>query len=141
MLTKQALLGLEDLPTCKVELDEWAPGEHVFVRTLTAHDLEMRIPKLTDDDAPDVAGHLVAFYLCDESGNRMCPDTGDDTEQFERDAASLARKNPAMLKAIVEASDKHNGVGQTLVVCPKCKHEFDPGEAEKVEKTEQEEKN
>lgn len=112
MLNQQDLLAADDLPVRKVPLDRWIPGGAVCVRTLSAHDVEMRLPELTGDDEqprPDIAAHIAAFFLCDGSGNRMFPD--EDRDAFEANVARLAGRNPAMLQAIIEAGNAHNGIG------------------------------
>lgn len=114
--------ALDDLPVREVHIDPWAGCKaSVYVRTLTAEDMEVKLPALQassdgseNGDGKKSQGDLAicaAFLLCDDGGQRMYP-ADPDHPDYEQGVRTLAGKNPHMLNHIVDEGYQHNGIGQ-----------------------------
>jgi hypothetical protein len=79
MLSRDAILALDDLPRERVDVPEW--GTYVYVRAMSGAD-RMRLEKLLrDSDGVISRGALVVFLAVDEKGNRLFTD--EDVEALE----------------------------------------------------------
>ena len=101
MLSKDDILGADDLPVGEVDVPEW--GGTVYLKTLTAQE-GFRVADLAPQGKPSAnfLAQFAAIVICDEEGNRLFTDN---------DAESLGRKSHAALAKIVDAAQRHNGMG------------------------------
>jgi len=97
MLTREAILGADDLPVLDVPVPEWSDA--VFVRTLTATENERLQAIAEEDNDRRFLGQYAALVICDADGKRLFTDD---------DAELLSGKNLAAMGRIVEAAQKHN---------------------------------
>jgi len=106
LLTREAILQAEDLPTEDVEVPEW--GGVVRVRGLTGAErdafeqsiVEQR-GKNTRMNLRNIRARLVALTVVDEEGNRLFSD--DDVE-------ALGRKSAAALNRVFEVAQRLSGL-------------------------------
>lgn len=97
MLTKEAILGAQDLRIERVEIPEW--GGHAFHRVLSIAErveMEARNDNATVDD---VLANVVGYALCDESGTRLFSND---------DLPALKAKNAAVMLRLSDICRKHN---------------------------------
>jgi len=98
MLTREEILGKDDLPKREVDVPEW--GGKVFVRTMTGAErdkFETVITKFSaalkgkgDYSDLNIRAKLVSLTLCDEHGKRLFSDA-DVVELSGKSAAALDR--------------------------------------------------
>jgi len=106
LLTRDAILQAQDLPTQDVEVPEW--GGTVRVRALTGAErdafeqsiVEQR-GKSTRMNLQNVRAKLVALTVVDENGNRIFSDA---------DAKLLGQKSAAALNRVFEVAQKLSGI-------------------------------
>jgi hypothetical protein len=89
MLTREQILGAEDLRPTPVEVPEW--WGTAYVRQMTAGERERWEKKIEEKGAVDIRALTAALTLCDESGRRLFT---------EADAAALNAKSSAALRRI-----------------------------------------
>jgi hypothetical protein len=97
MLTKDAILGMDDLPLKAVDIPEW--GGTVYVRAIRGEE-RLEFERLITGDINLPA--LAALYAVDEHGERMFSDD---------DIPALAKKNASALMRIFTAAMLLNGLG------------------------------
>lgn len=107
MLTKEAILGADDLHRERVEVPEW--GGEVYVRGLMGHELIPFEKVITDfrDKKPgitssDVKTSLLVLCLCNEAGEPLF--TQDD-------APALSRKHGGAITRLWNVALRLNGLG------------------------------
>lgn len=102
-LSKDDILGCEDMPRQKVDVPEW--GGHVYVRTMTGDErdaYEEWVSRQTGEGGVGVVGvrgRVVALCVVDNAGNRIFSDA---------DAEKLGKKSSAALQRIFDAIVKLN---------------------------------
>jgi CO/xanthine dehydrogenase FAD-binding subunit len=102
MLTREMILGADDLPKQEVAVPEW--GGSVYVRALTGAErvqFERVVFAATDEDEATVMAQLVALCTVDEQGNRLF--TAEDVE-------ALNRKNSRCLNKVASAAIMFNAL-------------------------------
>ena len=106
LLTRDAILQAQDLPTEQVSVPEW--GGEVLVRGLTGadrDDFEQSIAEQKGKNVKmnlrNVRAKLVALTVVDEDGNRLFSD---------KDAEVLGRKSAVALNRVFEVAQKLSGL-------------------------------
>ena len=107
-LTKDQILGLDDLPLFEVKVPEWGDEASVFVRMLTSgerDELEALSTVQKGDkvelNMKNARARIAAFTLCNEDGSRMFT-----TEEID----ALGRKSAKAIKRIADAAYEFNGL-------------------------------
>ena len=106
MLTKDAILGSEDIKRVKVSVPEW--GGHVWVRGLNGlerDDYEQRALDRKDGDKMAMRAwraRMAASTVVDDKGKSLFKPT---------DCDALAQKNASALDRIVDAALELSGLG------------------------------
>jgi hypothetical protein len=101
-MTREEILGADDLPVREVPVPQWGEGMTVFLRTFTAEDNEQLTAIQGAPDADRIfLGRFAALSLCDGDGARLFTDA---------DAGALGKKSLAALGLIMEAGQEHNGM-------------------------------
>jgi hypothetical protein len=102
VLTRDAILGADDLPKEKVEVPEW--GGDVYVRTLTGTERDSFEKQWAGGKVPEhVRAGLVVKTLVDESGKRIFEDG---------DVAKLGSKSAMVLDRLFAIAQRLNGLSQ-----------------------------
>ena len=96
-LTRDAILGLDDLPRVEVAIPEW--GGSVFVRALTGGERD-QLERMIAKDAVSRAS-IVALCVVDEKGERLFA---------QKDVEKLAGKHGGALEKIVSAALSFNSL-------------------------------
>ena len=100
-LTRQQILGVDDLPRTLISVPEW--GGHVYIRTLTAGErdrLEAKIHAGSDKiNMAGVRAMLAAIAIVDESGKQLFQD---------KDIGDLNKKSGAAMTRVFEAIQDMN---------------------------------
>ena len=102
ILSKDAILAVDDLPRETVIIPEW--GGEVLVRTMSGTDRDAFEASLLEKDGrmENVRARLVALTLCDSQGDRLF----DDSE-----IAALGRKSARALDRVFSVAQRLNGIG------------------------------
>lgn len=108
LLSKEAILQAQDLPTELVPVPEW--GGEILVRGLTGAErdafeqsiVEQR-GKSTRINLRNLRAKLVAMTVVDEQGNRLFSDD---------EAEALGRKSAAALNRVFEVAQRLSGLRQ-----------------------------
>lgn len=102
LLTKEAILGVDDLPREQVHVPEW--GGDVFVRTMTGVDRDAFEASLIGQERrmENVRARLVALTLCDENAKRLFDD---------QDVSALGAKSARALDRVFTVAQRLNGIG------------------------------
>lgn len=110
LLTKEAILAANDLPTERVAVPEW--GGDVLVRTMTGADRDAFEASLIGKSVrmDNVRARLVSLTLCNEAGERMF----DDAE-----IAALGKKSARALDRVFSVAQRLNGIGTEQVEAAK----------------------
>ncbi len=95
MLTREQILGADDLPREEVTIPEW--NGSVFVRALTGHERDALERVLATDKLSRAT--IAAMCVVDEKGNKLFADG---------DVQALGKKNGAALERIVQAALRFN---------------------------------
>lgn len=104
MLSREAILALDDRPSKRVDVPQW--DTYVYVRALSGAD-RMRLEKLIrDSDGIISRGALVVFLAVDEQGNRLFTD---------EDVEALEAKHADALECIAGAALTFNGLDAEAV--------------------------
>ena len=106
MLTREQILGSNDLPSETVDVPEW--GGQVSVRTMTGIDRDAFETTLVGKEGKldNVRARLVALTVCDKSGARLF---GDE------DVAALGGKSAKALDRVFSVAQRLNGIGAEQV--------------------------
>ena len=109
MLTREAILGADDLPREKVDVPEW--GGAVYVRTMTGAERDKYEAELlaTEDKTArlvNIRARLAGLTVCDEAGKRVFADG---------DIEALGAKSAAALDRIFPVAMRLNGLSATDV--------------------------
>ena len=106
MLTREQILGSDDLPREEVDVPEW--GGKVQVRTMTGTDRDAFEASLVDKDGKfeNVRARLVALTLCDKTGARLFNDS---------DIQVLGGKSAKALDRVFSVAQRMNGIGADQV--------------------------
>lgn len=111
MLTREQILGADDLPKREVEVPEWSGA--VYVRALTGAERVQFERVVFSDTATDesVMAQLVALCTVDQEGNRLF--TTDDVDALNgKNAKALNRiSNAAILFNALDAGIEEAGNG------------------------------
>jgi len=115
VLTRDAILGADDLPKQEVEIPEW--GGSVFVRTMTAGERDAYESSMLLNGKPNLANmraKLVVRTAVDEEGKRLFADA--DAEALGKKSASavdklfgVAQRLNGLTKKDVEELEKNSG--------------------------------
>lgn len=102
LLTKEAILAANDLPTERVTVPEW--GGEVLVRTMTGADRDAFEASLIGKDGrmENVRARLVSLTLCDDKGERLFSDA---------EVAELGKKSAKALDRVFAVAQRINGIG------------------------------
>jgi hypothetical protein len=95
MLTREQILGMDDLPREEVRIPEWKGS--VYVRALTGDERD-QLERMIAKDSVSRA-KIVALCVVDVKGERLFK---------EKDVAALAGKHGAALEKIVSAALRFN---------------------------------
>lgn len=106
LLTREQILGADDLPTEDVDVPEW--GGTVRLRTLTGTERDafeassvQQAGKVRRININNIRARLVALCIVGEDGNRMFSDT---------DIKALGAKSSKALDRVFDAASKMNGL-------------------------------
>lgn len=106
LLSRDAILQAQDLPTERVEVPEW--GGEVIVRGLTAAERDQFEQSIVEARGKDtrvnlrnIRAKLVALCVVDEEGKRLFKD---------EDAELLGRKSAVALNRIFEVAQRLSGL-------------------------------
>ena len=102
MLTREQILGADDLPRKRVEVPEW--GGHVFVKTMTGGERdtwEVAVTEGQKGGVRSIRAPMAALVIVDETGACLFS---------EQDVAALQEKSCAALDRVFEAADKLNHI-------------------------------
>ena len=108
MLTREAILGVEDVTTEVVDVPEW--GGSVFVRVMSAGERDnFEESSVNRDGTPNLVNYrarFAAMVICDHEG----------TPQFTpEDVSALALKNANALDRILEAGLRVNALAKDSI--------------------------
>lgn len=101
LLTKEQILGANDLPVDRVKVPEW--GGEVCVRSLMGWERDRIDIRMNGADKTHYRAATVAMAICDESGNAM--------GFTEDEVIALSNKSAAPLDRVFEAVCKLSGIG------------------------------
>ncbi len=101
-LTRDAILGAQDLPTIEVSIPEW--GGSVFIRTMTGAERDLFEIDWKQNVGPggtpqSVRARVAVATVCDEEGNLLFSKADMDV---------LSKKSSVPLDRVFEAAMKHN---------------------------------
>lgn len=110
-LGRDAILAADDLPREAVAVDEWAPGETVIVRAITASDFDRfqtELASFRDDPSQidNMRSRFLIYCLVDDAGERLFGDG---------DAPLLGRKNRQMIMRLYEKAQRLSGLGPAAI--------------------------
>jgi len=94
-LTRDAILGADDLPIEQVEVPEW--NGSVYMRTLTGKqrdDFEQFAVERKTKTGIDIRGmriKLIAMCLCDKDGKMLFAGRDDESKLIQKSGAALQR--------------------------------------------------
>jgi len=103
-LTRDAILGVQDLKTERVPVPEW--GGDIYVRGMSGAERDAFEQSLMVGDkfTPDnVRARLAARCICDEKGERLFSDA---------DIVVLGAKNAAALDRVYDVAQRLSGIGK-----------------------------
>ncbi len=105
VLTRDQILGADDLPTEEVQVPEW--GGSVFIRSMTGTQrdkFEAQFIKARDSGAPLVLrSKLAVLTVCNEKGELVFT---------EPDMIELGKKSAKALDRVFGASTRLSGIGE-----------------------------
>jgi hypothetical protein len=102
VLSREAILGADDLAPTRVRVSEW--GGVVLVRQLTAADRDaFEVSILSEQGAVNLRARLVALVAVDEDGARLF--AAEDVE-------ALGAKSARAVDRVFSVAQKINGLGQ-----------------------------
>lgn len=108
LMSKEAILGNEDLPVESVFVKEWKAD--IYLRGLTAAERDQFESTLFSGEGKDrkqnfsnMRARLLVLTICDEKGNRLFADT---------DADSLGKKSASALNKLFIKAQELSGIGQ-----------------------------
>lgn len=106
LLTRDAILQVQDLPCEIVAVPEW--GGDVYVKGLSGKERDSLESTMLQNkgDYNNLTARLAALTICDEQGNRMFSD---------KDIEALGRKSAAALRRVVEKAQELSAVSQSDV--------------------------
>lgn len=104
MLTRDHILGLDDLPRRLVSVPEW--GGELFVKTMTGAERDRWELSTVGENRTNVRAKLAAIVCVDGDGNRLFTDN---------DAEALGDKSCAALDRIFDAAVALNHIGADAV--------------------------
>ena len=109
MLTRDAILGAQDLKTEDVPVPEW--GGSVRVRTMTGTERDAFLRDLKRDEAgrviaTDYGTRLITFAAVGDDGARLFGDA---------DVAALGAKSGVALQRVFAAADRLNSTSEAAV--------------------------
>ena len=95
VLTRDDILGAQDIVTERVSVPEW--GGDVIVRSLSARQLEILQDRIKGKGLRGATATLVSAAIVDEHGKRMFND---------RDVDALGRKSMAACQRVLQAREE-----------------------------------
>ncbi len=98
-LTRDAILGAQDLPVLTVSIPEW--GGEVFIRTMTGGERDQFEAGWKRNPTDDIRARLAVATLCDEDGRLLFS---------AADVPALSAKSSTALDRIFAASTAHSGL-------------------------------
>lgn len=104
MLSREAILNYNDLPTEKVSVPVW--GGDVFVRTMTARErdnFERSIVGDKEKDLDNIRARLAVLTVCDENGKLLFS---------PEDANQLGTKSAKALDTLLPVIKRLNGMSE-----------------------------
>jgi len=111
VLTKEAILGSEDLPVESIFIKEW--GKSVMLRGLTSAErdqfettLFVGEGKTRKQNFSNMRARLLAFTICDEKGTRLFADSDSD---------ALGKKSAKVLNKLFAKAQELSGIGEADV--------------------------
>lgn len=102
MLSREAILGIDDLPTEEVSVPEW--GGTVLVRAMTGAERDQLERMLAKDTVSRAS--IAALCLVDANGDRLFTDA---------DLDALAKKNGGALEKVVNAALSFNAITEEAI--------------------------
>lgn len=87
MLTRDAILGAQDLNVTRVEVPEW--GGEVYLRALTLAEMQEVEAKQAEAKGAAFVALVVAYGLCDAEGTRLFTTDEDVTALLTKSARVL----------------------------------------------------
>lgn len=100
MLTRDAILSLDDLPRSEVRIPEW--GGSIYVRALNGEERDQLERMIAADSVSRAA--IAALVVVDAEGNRLFTEPSD--------VAALAKKHGSALERIVTAALRFNAISE-----------------------------
>lgn len=102
LLTKDAILSVNDLPMERINVPEW--GGEVMIRTMTGTDRDAFETHLIGQSGrmENVRARLVALTLCDQDGQRLFNDS---------EVSALGKKSAKALDRVFAVAQRINGIG------------------------------
>jgi hypothetical protein len=113
-ITKEEILAADDLPKVEVKVPEWGAGKVALLRMMTSGERDAweiasgaaaGIDKI-GSAMQNARARLVAFTLCDESGNLLFT---------EAEVEALGKKSQVVLNRLADAAFKLNKLGAKSV--------------------------
>ncbi len=107
MLTRDAILGIEDRKLVAVSVPEW--GGDVYIRPMSGSErdsFEGEMINQTGSRIANIRARMAVRVVCDDQGTRLFTDA---------EAATLGEKSAAALDRIFAASQKINRIGDAEV--------------------------
>ncbi len=98
-LTRDAILGAQDLPVLTVSVPEW--GGEVFIRTMTGGERDQFEASWRQNRTDDIRARLAVATLCDEDGHLLFT---------AADVPGISAKSSKALDRIFAASTAHSGL-------------------------------
>ncbi len=98
-LTRDAILGAQDLPVLSISIPEW--GGEVFIRTMTGGERDQFEASWKRNPTDDIRARLAVATVCDEGGQLLFTSA---------DVPALSAKSSKALDRIFAASTAHSGL-------------------------------
>ncbi len=98
-LTRDAILGAQDLPVLSIPIPEW--GGEVYIRTMTGGERDQFEAGWKRNPTDDIRARLAVATLCQEDGQLLFT---------AADVPALSAKSSKALDRIFAASTAHSGL-------------------------------
>jgi hypothetical protein len=107
-LTREQILGANDLPSVKVPVPEWGPGAVVYVKSMTGAERDAFESQVVEGRGPDRTVNVqnIRARLC----ARCIVNAGGTPLFTDADVEALGAKSAKVLDRIFEQAQKLNGL-------------------------------